>query len=283
MSVTWIIEPDVCAAYCDSLVAEIASQGHVHKTIPAHYTSLDWGDTSRYYDEFAPKGSCVVCHASFQFTIQVAEDELWAPGVYGSRDTTDCTQYFPRFEDCLLNRDHEIIAVSELHGRGDLLFKSFGVDDRIFIRPNSGTKSFAGRLFNRSELNTGLSRSTMSPHALVVVSRPKSICREWRFVVADRCVIAASMYKDREGTRMSPDVSQEAFEFAAVVAARDFQPDRVWVLDTCETAEGEMKVVEINGFSSSSWYCCSVTDVVTAVSRVAVDDWKRSMAHLGEP
>jgi hypothetical protein len=278
MNVTWILEPDICKPYFENLVQEIASQGHVLQKIPAFYTALDWRDTGRYYDDFCPKGSCAVCHASFQFTAQVAEDELWVPGTYGMGAATDCTHYFPHFIDCLLNSDHELVSVQELVQRADLLFRSFGVDHRIFIRPDSSGKPFTGRLFTAAEVNSQMFLSLGIPrNAMVIVSRPKAIRFEWRFIVADRKVIAASMYKDAGNLRLSPEVSSEALGFASVVAARQFQPDRVWVLDTCETADGEMKVVEINGLSSSSWYCCSVKDIVAAVSRVALDDWNRSV------
>jgi ATP-grasp domain, R2K clade family 3 len=279
MSVTWILEPDMCATYYKTLVAEIALQGHLLQEIPAYYTTIDWGDTDRFYKDFSPKGSCVICHASIQFTSQVAEDELWVPGVYGTSDATDCSHYFPHFDDVLLNNDCEFVSLNDLIRSADSLFKTFSIEDRIFIRPDSGRKPFSGRLYTRTELISHLLRTKcVSPNSLVVVSRPKAIRFEWRFIVADRNIIAASMYKDQEVVRMSTDVPHEAFDFASVVAARKFQPDRVWVLDICELSNGDMKAVEINGFSSSSWYSCSVKDIVTIVSRVAVDDWKRSMS-----
>jgi hypothetical protein len=116
----------------------------------------------------------------------------------------------------------------------------------------------------------------------VVICRPKPILREWRFIVADQRVIAASMYKELGKIRMSNDIPTAAMDFATTIASRDFQPDRVWVLDTCETPNGEMFVVEINGFSSSNWYSCSVDSIVSNVSRIALDDWKRSARTTAE-
>jgi len=75
---------------------------------------------------------------------------------------------------------------------------------------------------------------------------------------------------------MSTHIPNAAMDFARNVASREFQPDRVWVLDICETDKGEMRVVEINGFSSSNWYSCNLRDIVSAVSRIALDDWKLS-------
>jgi len=277
MNVTWILEPDMMTSYRHQLVEEIESQGHVVQIVPKFYTSLDWGDTNRYYNDFAPEGSCVVCHASFQLTSLVAEDEVWVPGTYAISDAVDCSNYFPHFADCLLNSDYELLSSEDLASQRERLARSFGLDDRVFIRPDSGGKAFTGRLFKNSELAPDKLRSSgIPPHCLLVISRPKAILREWRFIIADHNVIAASMYKESGNIQMSTHIPNAAMDFARNVASREFQPDRVWVLDICETDKGEMRVVEINGFSSSNWYSCNLRDIVSAVSRIALDDWKLS-------
>ena len=81
------------------------------------------------------------------------------------------------------------------------------------------------------------------------------------------------MYKLNGKIRKTKDVKAIAYDFASMVAKGGFQPDRVWVLDTCETAHGDMCVLEVNCFSNSDWYRCDVESVVTSVSRVALDDW----------
>lgn len=278
MNVTWVLEPDTFTPYHQRLVTEIESQGHVVRTVPAFYNSLEWSDTSRYYDDFSPAGSCVVCHASFQFTSLVAEDEVWVPGTYGIGEATDCSQYYPHLDDCLLNGDYKLLSLEEVANEAESLIKSLGIENRLFMRPSSGGKAFTGRLFTQAELQPHALRSSgLSMKTLVVISRPKPILREWRFVVVDRNVVAGSLYRELGELHQSPDVPAEALDFALQVASREFQPDRVWVLDTCETPDGEMKVVEINGFSSSNWYSCDLQAIVKAVSRVALDDWKRSL------
>lgn len=277
MNVTWILEPDMFTPYADALAAEIALQGHIVQTVPGFYTSLEWGDTSRYYIDFAPEDSCVVCHTSFQFSSLVAEDEIWVPGTYGICEAIDCSNYFPHFEGCLLNGDYELLSVEDLVGRAELMIQSFGVDDHIFIRPDSGGKSFTGRLFTRDELAVQSLRSAgVPPRALLVVSRPKPITREWRFIVADHKIVAGSLYKDSNEVLISGEVPDAAMDFAVALVSREFQPDRVWVLDVCEMPNGEMRVVEINGFSSAIWYSCNLRDIVNRVSEVALDDWRRN-------
>jgi len=109
----------------------------------------------------------------------------------------------------------------------------------------------------------------------VLVSRPQSLRAEWRFIVVDGQIVAASSYRLAGHIHKSPDVPASTRAFAAPIAQGQFQPDRAWVLDLCETAAGELRVVEINGFSNSDWYHCDGKSIVTSVSRVALDDWSR--------
>ena len=176
MNVTWILEPDMIGSYCQPLVAEIESQGHIAEIIPTFFTNLDWGDTDRYYDDFAPKQCCVVCHASFQFTTLVADDELWAPGTYGINESVDCSNYLQHFSGCLLNEDYEFVTKADLLKNINSLFNALGENNAIFIRPNSGGKPFTGRLFDRSELTAeNLRRNGISPQMSLLVSRPQKI------------------------------------------------------------------------------------------------------------
>ena len=91
-------------------------------------------------------------------------------------------------------------------------------------------------------------------------------------------MVAASQYKQANEVRMSNDIPNVVMDFAVKLASRDFQPDRVWVLDICQTPAGEMCVVEINVFSSSIWYSSDLKAIVAAVSEVAIDDWQQGMA-----
>ena len=147
MNVTWILDADAFSDYHQKLVAEIHSQGHIAKTLPPFFHSYEWGDTTRFYDELSPADNCVVCHASFEFTELVAEDGLWTPGTYGNYSAVNCSSYYPQLSSYLLNRDHELIPYDEFVTKANSLFKSFGIEDRIFLRPDSGKKPFAGRLF----------------------------------------------------------------------------------------------------------------------------------------
>ncbi|MEM6689799.1 MAG: ATP-grasp domain-containing protein, partial [Planctomycetota bacterium] len=107
------------------------------------------------------------------------------------------------------------------------------------------------------------------PESVVVVSSPKRIVAEWRYVIAKGEVVAGSKYIDA-GEEVSLQAEDPlALEFAQMVTAEGYEPDPVWVLDVCCTADGRYHLVEIGGFSFASIYGCDKDAVVQSVSAVA--------------
>jgi hypothetical protein len=111
--------------------------------------------------------------------------------------------------------------------------------------------------------------------SLVVVSSPKELRKELRFVVANGEIVAGCLYKTGDTLDYQPECDREALEFAkSVVSSVNYEPDPVWVLDVCETADGTHHVLEIGGFSFADLYACNMSDVVRAVSRAAIAAWQ---------
>ncbi|MFO0943649.1 MAG: ATP-grasp domain-containing protein [Pirellulales bacterium] len=85
--------------------------------------------------------------------------------------------------------------------------------------------------------------------ATLVVSSPKPLLAEWRYVIVDRQVVAGSIYMEN-GQRVT-EVARDAkaLEFANSVLKIDHQPDPVWVLDVCKTEDNQYRLLEIGCFS----------------------------------
>lgn len=274
MNVTWILEPGLFPEYYAALIAAIALKGDQFQSLPLFYTECEWGNTDRFYDELSPKGNCVVCHASFEFTSLVAQDELWIPGTFGVNEKYDYSSFFPGVSNYLLNRDCEFVKYADLQKESHRLFSKFSIDGHIFIRPDAGNKPFTGKLFAQSELaGSRFPQWRLNPTSTLIISYPQNIISEWRFIVADQQIITASRYRECGVLSLSTNVPSNAWDFAGEVARKVPQPDRVWVLDVCQTASGELYVVELNGISSANWYCCDVESIVPIVSRIALEEW----------
>jgi hypothetical protein len=61
-----------------------------------------------------------------------------------------------------------------------------------------------------------------------------------------------------------------------------WRPDPVFMLDVCE-AEGQLWLVEVNGFSTSWLYQCDPATVVSRVSELAVGTWEAARRSPGDP
>lgn len=278
MKVSWLFETDIF----DEGVVRFSDAANDHGMEAAYVAQCRSGDVAGRFDgsylDIYPADACVVFHGSLGFAAQVRREASWVPGVYCTPENLKCSRYFPEFGRYLLAQDYAMVPFGDLARRRDLLFGLFGLEDTLFVRPDSGSKIFTGQVIYREnwEKDLGLiAPASISPAEMVVVSSPRNIVGEWRFVVADHEVIAASSYRlDREIAREPWPLDGDAYLLAKEVASHPWQPDRLWTLDVCRTNSGHHYLVEINSFSCSGMYACDPGPIVEHASRIALEDWK---------
>jgi hypothetical protein len=273
MTVHWLLDANVFDAYYEELAAAIQRCGHVAKSIHRPAPPYDWDDVNSSYRKLFPEGACVVTHADIDLVQRVQADRLWTPGAFATVEHFFCSHYYAHFGPFLLNRDYMLLPFAELARREDFLFETFGREGKIFVRPDSPLKLFTGLIVTREKFARDLEFMAFYEfpmESLVVVSTPKTIVREWRFVIANQLIIAGSQYKSGDDQVASPTYDPRALEMAQRVLALGYAPDPVWVLDICETSDGEYHLLEIGGFSFANLYGCDKDAVARAVSEVAL-------------
>lgn len=273
MSVGWLLDASVFDTYHDELADAIVRNGFEVKSINRPNPPYGWDDTEGAYRKAFPAGACVVTHADIDLVTRVLRDACWVPGAFANVGHFFCSHYYPHFRKYLLNNDHAMLPFSDLSKRSKELFDQFGRDGRMFVRPDSPLKLFTGLVVSQESFEKDLEFMAFYEfpvESLVVVSSPKSIAKEWRFVVADQQVIAGSEYKEGETLIARAEVNGSARTFAEAILNTGFSPDSVWVMDICETTDHEFHLLEIGGFSFSNLYACDKDAVVNAVSRVAL-------------
>ena len=272
MTVGWLIDAGVFDAYHDELAAAVTRQGHTVVSINRPNPPYDWDDANSSYRKAFPIGSCVVAHADIDLVTRVAEDNIWTPGAFATVSHFFCSHYYSHFGRFLLNHDYVMLPYAELPRCKDFLFDTLGRGERLFVRPDSPLKIFTGLTIARSTFDKDyefMGFYEFPVESLVVVSSPKTITAEWRFVVADGKIVSGSQYVQRGCEVALPATDSSALEFARSVLAVGYQPDPVWVLDVCQTDDGGYHLLEIGGFSFASLYGCDKDAVVQAVSSVA--------------
>jgi hypothetical protein len=286
MNVGWLIDADMFEGYRDQLVAAIRQQGHDAKLIHAPTPPFRWDDVGCSYRETFPADACVVSHGDIELVTRIHKERRWTPGAFCTTENFFFSNYVCHYARFLLNRDYVMLPFGELDRRRDFLFDAVGREDRLFVRPDSPLKLFTGQIATRDTFAADLEFMgfyEFPPSSLVVVSSPKEITSEWRFVVAGGKVIAGCRYKHAGGFNYCADYDSQAFDLAASIAAISYQPDPAWVMDICQTSDGSYHLLEIGGFSFSDLYACNMADVVAGVSAAAKAVWQHKTSAVSGP
>lgn len=274
MKVHWLIESDALSDI-EGLTAEIARQGHEFKILSdRNYWDKHWSTL------FDPK-DCVVYYGGLALGYILRRESQWIPGVYTTLENYDCHHYYPYFGKYLLNQNYAIIPYGELCRRMDWIYEHFATDNAVFIRPNRGNKIFTGKLFYKERFLQDvelLGFYKIKPDELCVVSEPRNVKKEWRFLIVDGKIVTGSEYLPKRvccDVTSIHDDAQIAIRLAQqVLQDNEYRPDRAWSLDICMTAPGNFYVLEVGCFSSAGLYAMDNAKIVEAVSRVALEDWK---------
>lgn len=247
----WVIERGVFASGFDLGDAARAA-GHAVST---------WDD-AWWTDGLPAWSGPTLFHGSLGNAARIAREAPWRPGAFCDAAALACSAWYPRAGRWLLNEAWQVLPASRLVADPPLL-------ERMFVRPDSPLKPFAGRVVERAKLSLrALDHGFYYDDAdlPVVVAPVRDVGAEWRYVVVDRRVVAGSGY-DPVGRRPRSDTPDAAsWRYAEAVAADLEPPEPVYVLDIC-AFEGGFRLVELNPFSGADLYACDPAAVVRAVAQ----------------
>jgi hypothetical protein len=109
---------------------------------------------------------------------------------------------------------------------------------------------------------------SISVHTLAdptMVCRKKEIWNETRTWIIDQRVVTCSGYKVGTIKRYtSPEQVDQRIVDYANECAQVWSPNRAYVLDVADTADG-LKIVEINNLNSAGWYKADMQKLVMAL------------------
>lgn len=217
-----------------------------------------------------------VLYGSHEFTKQINHDGRFQPGHLGVNRRTSATQYMSYLPlDWFLNREAKFMTWAMFKQRARELFYDHDTN-LLFIRPDSGFKTFAGQRVQFGLLDDDISTleqiSGVMTDTLIMVNPGIDIQGEFRFVIADKQVIAGSEYRWDGKLDVRRDWPQECWDLAQKVAQHEWQVDIAYTCDVALTDSGP-RIVELNGFSCAGLYACDLEKVVAGVSECAAREW----------
>lgn len=263
MAVTWVLETGIFASGDTPWLAAIRGAGD---------RAVLWDD-AWWSGGTWPRldGESVVVRASLGNADRIARELPWRPGAFCRTDAFHCSRWYPAARRWLLQHDAVILPASRLVADPDTALRGLGSPERVFVRPDSPLKPFAGRVvatrgLTLHHLDHGFYYD--DPDLPVVAARERRIEAEWRYVVVDGRIVAGSAYAAAGRVAKPDDPGGPPWQRAAAIAAELPAPERVYVLDLC-AADGELWLLELNPFAGADLYACDATAVVRAVDGVA--------------
>lgn len=266
MSPIWILEVDVFGAEeSEALKAELRRQQLPFELVRVDLLSQGFGPDV---------GACVIFRGSFPLIRQIQLHHGWIPGGWCAFDRLDCQAYYPHFKRFLLNQDHTILTGMEAIERGEEIYEKLGVEDEVFIRPSACSKLLTGRRVHRDDFARALAPTKYDPETKIVIAPPREIDREWRLVIAEDHVIAASQYAVQGAVAFERGCPPSVSGFVEhILDAAAWRPEELFVMDIGE-CEGDLWLIELNSFSCSGLYHCDMRPIVTTASNIAKTLWE---------
>lgn len=204
--------------------------------------------------------------------------EPFYPGVYAFDYRTDFHGYMTSpLEPYMLNQKFFMLPFGSILNQIEFIFDTFG--EYVFIRPNSGKKSFAGTTFNawnyELELRTIRELQHVTDDEMCVIAPCQPIKAEYRIIIGNRKVIGYSQYRRDDILDIRRDVPEDGLAFANMIANLPYQPDLIYTLDIAEmsNAIGLYKIIELNAFNCSGLYAIDTNVLVREVTDIVLKDF----------
>jgi len=222
---------------------------------------------------------CVVFQGSLMTSNFIKRHFKFIPGVYCHSENLKCSTYYSHWGKYLLNQDYFMMPLIEVYRKWDEYIVDLLGDQSgsIFIRPNSGHKTFTGGIYNKEKLLSEIKllgdiNSSSLDNILAIISSPKKIKKEWRIIIADKKPIASSLYMEDNQFNAKGGCDREAWELAEIIAQEPWQPEMCYSIDICKM-NNEYYLLELNSFSCLGLYGCDANAIVKGVSEAALKEY----------
>ena len=227
---------------------------------------------------------CYVFQGSIQMFRKIkSEHPLACPLGWMNDNNYLCTSYYPIFQKYLFNDWHMFTTMAGLKENKWHIYRTFGKDTTVHIRPNGGDKTFSGQLIDLQDFDTcfSASRCSAKDSDIAVVSTPKNILGEWRFICTDEGeIVTVSSYMYRGKRTYVPSAPEGATKLCKEILSVGWFPDPIFTVDICEDNDGNFWLMEFNSFTSAGTYGADKAKIVESVNKIAVEQAQKHFIKL---
>lgn len=194
------------------------------------------------------------------------------PGAWVDWEMLSCHYYYSRWGEFLLQQEYAFYPFGELLRLKNYLYKTFGKNNNIFIRPNTNDKVFTGSVVEEKHFKSWFDATRLPNDLMCIIAKPQDILAEYRFVMFENKVISGSQYKDGNCIIHSDVLPKESINFAEKVSSV-WSPHPIYCLDLAETKEG-FKVVECGSVNMAGFYKCNIKPIIEVMSKIAIKEFE---------
>lgn len=268
MTCHWIIENLVKEKSYTDLAEEVKKQGFPLQLINGDFKFAD----------LKHENQCVIFNGSIEMSKMIWERlrlQGCFPISYATQEKYLCSQYYPHFQQYLFNDKHCLLSLEALNQQKYFWYGVLGKECLLFVRPDRGDKTFKAGLVDLQEFDSFYKEFEHLKNELVLISTPKNIKGEWRFVVSDSLeIIAVSSYRYQGQITRIPSAPVGATKLVEKLLKVNYYPDSVFCYDIAEDGDGNFWLMELTSFSSAGLYECNKQQIVEKVSKIALQDWQ---------
>jgi len=182
-----------------------------------------------------------------------------------------------------LNDDHVYSTFSNIISDPIYYYDLFQKDS-LFFRPLDGIKSFTGDVIPKRSIDTDINVMNnlynLAPESMILISTPKKIYEESRFLIGNNEIIDYSRYMVDDNMVQDKNTDTSAIMFAKdIINHTTWTPDDLYTMDIAMTDNGP-KIIELNSFSCAGWYGMDVHQVIKNVNSIVLENFKKESQLL---
>lgn len=266
----WIIENFTKEESFLDLERAVSAVGHNVQTIKGDFRKAD---LSSY------RNQCVIFNGSIEMckiAKEVLSEQGCSPIIYCNWEAYTCTAYYPHFADHVFNDNYVLVPLIEFKRRVYQFYGMFGKQGMLFVRPNDGDKTFKAELLDIQDSPKFFEELEHLNTSLVLLSTPKNIVGEWRFVCTKyKEILAVSSYRYQGLLTRIPSAPYGATEKCKELLEIGYYPDSVFCIDIVQDNDGNFWMMELTSFSSAGLYATKKEPIVHRVSEIAMEDYEK--------
>lgn len=280
IKLNWMMDIDIIGENHQSLSKQLRAIGHKVTTLSATKDLKEWKEDQSDDVWVYP------FHGSFE-ELNNVKSKKYPISTYGLGPSVLRSHYASYLPNAwFLNAD----SIMTTWGRFCLHHNHFYnllKTDNIFVRPDSGNKTFTGQTIylafpnyrnyvpdDFAEKQALIEQtSNVKPETIVWLSPAKKVGKEYRFWISNKKVVAHSEYSwDHGGSGVDGEIPAAALELANKVASHEWQMDRIYVVDISFYKETAL-IIELNSFSCAGLYNCDSFTLFKTVSEDIIAEW----------